>query len=310
MDPSLASQSDISSPSTRGGVNGDAGNGAQSLERTLSAAREEIAALEARLATEARSRVELIHLVSHELRTPITVISGFARLLQGESAGKLGPEQRRYVEECLAACRRLDRLVGDLLAASSDSSQSISIEPRAMDLDAGLRSLLESLEPLLAERGQRVETRWGGARRVELDPGRIEQVMTNLLRNAVRHGRAGGRIRVATELVALEEANECHTERGFGAEGRRGGESSVRISVEDDGPGILEADRERILQAYVRGPTNGDHGGLGIGLAICRRIILAHGGTISVGSSRQLGGARFSVVLPCEALHAREAVDR
>jgi len=285
------------------------------LEQQLVEARHRIALLEHRIAAQGRARTELVHLVSHELRTPITVISGFARLLQSESGGPLGPEQHRYIEECLAACRRLDRFVEDLLEACPDSPCALSVEPREGNLDETIRGLLESLTPMLDERGQQVETAWGGACRVLFDGGRIEQVVTNLVTNAVRHGRAGGRIRVSTELVVDPRTpdRDARVEAGCGER------LQAWVSVEDDGPGIAETDRERLFQPYVRGPnaqglnvrettvertaaanagSEESAAGLGIGLAICHRIIAAHGGRIAVEDSA-LGGARFCFVLPC-----------
>ncbi len=282
------------------------------MARKLDEARDRIALLECRLAAQGRERTELVHLVAHELRTPITVISGFVRLLQDESEGRLGPEQHRYVEECLSACRRLDRFVEDLLEARPDSTCALSVDLREADLDGTIRGLLESLTPLLDERGQHVETVWGGASRVLFDGGRIEQVVTNLVTNAVRHGRAGGRIRVSTDLVAAPRRKGPVV----GVLAERDERVQARVSVEDDGPGIAEADRERLFQPYVRGrsrpeiqPGGGDRAqhasGLGIGLALCRRIISAHGGEIRVEDSN-LGGARFCFELPCARASAAE----
>jgi signal transduction histidine kinase len=303
-----------STEDTRGRASHPRGKGSA---QQLVEARDRIALLERRLAAQGRARTELVHLVSHELRTPITVISGFARLLQSESGGPLGPEQHRYIDECLAACRRLDRFVDDLLEACPDSPCALSVEPREGDLDQTIRGLLESLAPLLDERGQRVETIWGGACRVLFDGGRIEQVVTNLVTNAVRHGREGGRIRVSTELVPSPRKIGSATHVAREPDHRL----RARVSVEDDGPGIAEADRERLFQPYVRGTAGRGTsvrrsdvgsgasaergGGLGIGLAICRRIIAAHEGEIRVEDSA-LGGARFSFVLPCVRVSVAE----
>lgn len=251
------------------------------LEQALEEARARVARLEAMLAEQAHARADLVHLVSHELRTPITIISGFGRLLLNESQGSLGPEQHRYVEQSLKACRKLDRFVGDLLEASPESGTPLAIERREADLSETIRALLESLTPVLEEREQRIETRLGVLPRLFFDPGRIEQVLTNLLSNAVRYGRDGGTIRIRAEL-ASEPA----------------GADFVRVCVEDDGPGIPEADRERLFEPYVRGEEGSRCAGLGIGLAICRRIIVSHGGTIRVAPA-DLGGARFVFTLPC-----------
>lgn len=330
MDPDPTPQSEMpdrARTSTKDASGRPAHPRGEARAQPLVDARDRIALLERRLAGDGGARTDLVHLVSHELRTPITVISGFVRLLQGESAGSLGPEQHRYLEECLAACRRLDRFVDDLLAACPDSPHALVVEPRAGDLDETIRRLLVSLTPLLDERGQRLETVWGGACPVLFDGGRIEQVVTNLVTNAVRHGRAGGRIRISTEVVAAPRpAGPAAAHEGVAAVDPH---AQARVAVEDDGPGIAERDRERLFQPYVRGARGrlacgrgasgpgtgtrvgseggaGSVDGLGIGLAICRRIIAAHGGEIRVEDST-LGGARFCFVLPC--LRAGEAAE-
>ena len=247
---------------------------------SLEEARDRIAALEARLDDQARARTELIHLVSHEFRTPITVISGFGRLLQNEGHGALNDQQRRFVAESLKACRRLDDFVGDLLEARTDTATPFEIEVAPTDLHEVIEAPLEALVPMLEERGIKVEMRLHAPDPVlSLDARRIEQVMTNLLTNAIRYGRSAGVIRVATETPA-------------------DGSGLTWVSVEDDGPGIPPEDRERLFAPYVRGALAGEVSGLGIGLALCRRIIEAHGGRIHVEEGA-LGGARFVFGLPC-----------
>ena len=247
-----------------------------------------VAALEEKLACQAQARAELVHLVSHELRTPITVISGFGRLLQNEAHGSLNKEQSHYIDECLKACRRLDRFVVDLLDAQPESGTPLSVEIKEADLHGLIRAHLESLAPLLEERGIRVESRLAATTpRLPFDERRIEQVITNLMSNAMRYGRLGGVIRISTNSVR-HEANR--TEEASPP-------PHVEVIVEDDGPGIPEADREHLFAPYVRGEGHEACDGLGIGLAICRRVIASHGGSIRVESS-ELGGARFVFALP------------
>ncbi|MEM9173926.1 MAG: HAMP domain-containing sensor histidine kinase [Myxococcota bacterium] len=245
---------------------------------SLDEARDRIAVLEARLDDQARARAELIHLVSHELRTPITVISGFGRLLQNEGHGPLNDEQRRFVGESLKAVHRLDDFVGDLLEARADAAHPFDVERAPVDLHEVIEAPLEALVPMLEERGMKVEVRLRASAPVlPLDARRIEQVVTNLLTNAIRYGRPAGVIRIASG-DALDDPG------------------MTRVSVEDDGPGIPVEDRERLFAPYVRGDT-GEVRGLGIGLALCRRIIDAHGGRIHVEAG-DLGGARFVFALP------------
>ncbi len=246
---------------------------------SLEEARDRIAALEAQLDEQARARAELIHLVSHELRTPITVISGFGRLLRNEGHGALNEDQRRFVEECLNACRRLDDFVGDLLEARADAATPFEIVRARADLHEVIAAPLEALVPMIEERGMKVEVRLRASEPViAFDARRIEQVMTNLLTNAIRYGRPAGLIRIGSE-EAVEGGGE------------------ILVSVEDDGPGIRPEDRDRLFAPYVRGVATGEVPGLGIGLALCRRIIEAHDGRIHVEEG-ELGGARFVFALP------------
>lgn len=262
------------------------------LRRALDAADKRIAELEADLARQARVRTQLVHLVAHELRTPITVISGFGRLLLGDEAGRLSDRQRHFVEESLKACRRLDAFVGDLLDADDDGATPLSIELVEADLDATIEGQLESLAPLLLERGLAIERRL--ARDLppfRFDPRRIEQVITNLMTNAIRYGRPGGVVRITTRVDTVPDA--------------AGPGPWAVVSVEDDGPGIPECDRERLFVPYVRGEGRVKSGGLGIGLAICRRIVGSHGGTIRAQAS-ELGGACFRFALPLAGAAAEQ----
>jgi signal transduction histidine kinase len=258
--------------------------GADLLRDALNEALARVASLEAKLASQARARTELVHLVSHELRNPITVISGFGRLLQNEAHGSLNKEQAHYIDESLKACRRLDQFVVDLLEAQPESGTPLSVAVLEADLHALVRSHMESLAPLLEERGIKVDL--GLTARSPhflFDERRIEQVITNLMSNAIRYGRPGGTIRVLTNTLRDSEP---------------GAGEWVEVIVEDDGPGIPKEDRQRLFAPYVRGEGHDDCEGLGIGLAICRRVIAAHGGKIHVEASES-GGARFVFVLPC-----------
>ena len=140
--------------------------------------------------------------------------------------------------------------------------------------------MLASLSPLWADKTLRVEMDLDpGLPDVAMDTARIEQVLTNLLTNAIRYGHEEGVVRVGSMRCQAPDAQ------------------AVEIYVEDDGPGIGAADRERVFEPYVRGDHASDRAGLGIGLAICHRILASHGGSIRVEESL-LGGARFVFELP------------
>jgi signal transduction histidine kinase len=278
--------------------NGEAGTRAQTgddsdrLRGELDEARARVASLEAKLALQARERTELVHLVSHELRTPITVISGFGRLLQNEAHGSLNSEQTYYIDQSLKACQRLDRFVVDLLEAQPESGTPLSVEIVDANLHDLIRGRLESLSPVLDEKGVEIEFDLAARSfRLPFDERRIEQVITNLMSNAIRYGRKQGVIRVSTSTARVEETG-C-----------------VEVAVEDDGPGIPVEDRELLFAPYVRGEGQMECEGLGIGLAICRRIIASHGGTIGVEPS-DLGGARFVFCLPLQGASAPTSMNR
>lgn len=266
------------------------------LRLELDHAEKRIAELESELARQGRVRSELVHLVSHELRTPITVISGFTRLLQSDTRGRLNEHQRHFVDECLKACRRLDRFVDDLMEAGTAGGTPLAIEMVPGDLHETIQAQLESLSPLLDERGMRVELRLApGLPCFGFDPRRIEQVITNLMTNAIRYGRPSGVVRIATTIETPSVAATIDVAPRV-----------VAVSVEDDGCGIPENDRERLFAPYVRGEGQTKSAGLGIGLAICRRIIESHGGRIFVEAG-ELGGARFVFSLPIAPAERGEA---
>jgi signal transduction histidine kinase len=249
------------------------------LGRQLHDANREVVALRERLKAEAAERDEIVTVVSHELRTPITVIAGFNRLLLGESVGPLTERQRHFLEECQKSCQRLNSFVANLLEAARQGASVGPLEVTESMLGPTIEAVLELLAPLLREAG--VEARLtieSSTPRARFDPPRIEQVLTNLISNAIRYAPAGSAI----------EVDVCSV--------RSGDRELVEVAVADAGPGVPARDRHRIFEPYVQieAPRAG---GLGLGLAICKRIVEAHGGAIRA-EERQGGGGRFVFQLP------------
>jgi signal transduction histidine kinase len=250
------------------------------VHRELRAAHQELADLRARLAVESEEREQLLGIVSHELRTPVTVISGYSRLLLSEEVGAINDEQRQFLGECHKSCNRLDEFIGRLLAASHAMRGDEPLDLERGSLEHTIRGVVGFLRPLVEERSLDVdvdidpEATWA-----QFDSSRIEQVLTNLLANAIKYAGPGGRVTVATRPV------------------RAGGRSFVEIAVCDDGPGVPAELRERIFEPYVRGPNGRNEGGLGLGLAICKRLVEAHGGAITVADAPG-GGSRFAFSVP------------
>jgi signal transduction histidine kinase len=248
------------------------------MSRDLHRANRELAALREKLRQERSEREELLTVVSHELRTPLTVIGGYARLLLGEEVGPLTPRQRGFLDETQKGCRKLDAFVERLIGAARAPGGGEVLEVATAPLRPLVEEVAGGLAPLLEQAGVRVSLEGlPAALAARFDRARVEQVLRNLLDNAVSHARA----------TVLLEARE----RGDGE--RR----LVEVSVADDGPGVPVEERQRIFEPYVRGGTAHSARGLGLGLALCRRLVEAHGGTIGV-DERPGGGARFAFTLP------------
>lgn len=257
----------------------DSSSAQEGRRETLEDARREIARLRDALDRQAAEREELLSVVSHELRTPVTVIRGYNNLLLSEEVGALSERQREFLEQSNRSCTRLDRFIGDLLAAAGDP-RSQQPEPRLASLDPVLEETLASLRPLLDERGIDVDLKVDrDAAEAWFDPVRIEQVLTNLLVNAIRFSQPGTQVSVRTRPQQVA------------------GRPGVEVSVVDTGPGVPEPDRERVFEPYVRAANDERGGGLGLGLAICKRIVDAHEGAIGVDDGPG-GGSRFFFRLP------------
>ena len=253
------------------------------LSRHLLRANRELEEVHARIERNAGEREELLTVVSHELRTPITVIAGFNKLLLSEKVGSLTKEQEHFLSESAKSCRRLSAFVGNLIEAAREVAGERPLELVETSLSATIEGVVGFLKPLLGERRQTLELDLDpAAARARFDPMRVEQVLTNLVGNALKHGRAGGLIRVSSRAIEAVAA----ADRRF-----------VEVVVSDDGPGIAAQDRERIFEPYVRAGDGSRAGGLGLGLAICKRIVEAHGGTILLTDAPG-GGSRFSFTLP------------
>jgi signal transduction histidine kinase len=210
---------------------------------------------------------------SHELRSPLAIIRQHAEvaLTHPERADAAKLAQRVLTEGV-----RMQRLVEDLLLLARADEGTSPVRRTPVDLDdvvfevaAGLRQA-SSLQ---------VDTTAVSAGRVSGDQSQLQRMVQNLADNAARHARG------AVGFVLREDSS-----------------GSTQLCVEDDGPGIAEADRQRIFERFVRldGARARDAGGSGLGLAIVAEIVASHGGTISVGPSA-LGGARFEVLLPRQA---------
>jgi signal transduction histidine kinase len=252
----------------------------EGLREALLRAHREIAELRADVASLSADRTEWLTVLAHELRTPLTVISGYNRLMLSGEAGPLTDAQARYLGECTKSCKHLDRFIESLLDTVHDGFLEKGLEVAPNDLVGSIRNVCGLVQPLVAERGLELSIEVDpAARYARFDTTRIEQVVTNLLGNAIRFTKPSGTLRIVAHKTAVR------------------GNELVEVAVIDQGPGVAPSDRERIFEPFVQasGKTSGN--GLGLGLAICRRIVAAHGGSISV-TDEPGGGSRFVFTLP------------
>jgi two-component system, OmpR family, sensor kinase len=231
---------------------------------------------------------------SHELRSPLTALKGELELALRRERD--GDEYRRVLRSGLQEVDRITLLTQDLLTlARTDAGV---MEPRLQATDAFERAaaVVERLRPLAVQAGVAVEVQ--GRRPAELlaDPMLLDQLLWNLVENAIKFTPAGGAVTVEVEAEWQRGA-----ERQYAQE--RGG-SRVVIRVRDSGPGIADAEQDRIFERFYRGDpartATGGPGGTGLGLAIVRAIAALHGGRITA-SNHPGGGAIFEVTLPAVA---------
>ncbi|MCL6636472.1 MAG: cell wall metabolism sensor histidine kinase WalK [Alicyclobacillus sp.] len=224
-----------------------------------------------------RMRSELVANVSHELRTPVTAIQGFAEtLLDGALADT--ETARSFVQMMHSEALRLHRLVCDLLELSRLESGHVPLRREKVDVADLTAVCAAKWAPEAAARGLQLTVErppqpvW-----VCADPDRVEQVLVNLLTNALAYTPAGGQ--VTLQVRDMQE--------------------TVELAVADTGPGIPEADAERVFERFYRvdKARSRSSGGTGLGLAIAKHLVELHGGRIGVET--QLGaGSRFWFTLP------------
>jgi signal transduction histidine kinase len=221
-------------------------------------------------------RDEFLSVASHELRTPVTSLQ-----LAVQSALSLGSDAppgflRHALETSERQTRRLGRLVDALLDVTRAQAGRLELEREPTDLGAIVKEVVSLLGADARRASCEVQLELAPGVVGNWDKARIDQVVTNLLSNAIKYG-AGAPIRVT---VSKEHAQ-------------------ARLSVRDQGIGVAAAERGRIFERFERAVSAKHYGGLGLGLYIVRRIVAAHGGSVSVESTPG-AGADFTVELPLE----------
>jgi PAS domain S-box-containing protein len=242
----------------------------QLLQREFDARREAEAAN--------RAKDEFLAILSHELRTPLNAIVGWTRmLLDGTMDGR---STRRALEVIDRNAHLQAQLVGDILDVSRIITGGLRLNLQPVDLGSVIGAALDAVRPSAEAKQLRLRSRLASsARLTQGDPQRLQQIIWNLLANAVKFTQPGG-------LVEVELADA--------------GESGVRIHVQDNGAGIDPIFLPHVFDRFRQadGSVSREHGGLGLGLAIVRHLVELHGGTVRADSQGLEKGSRFTVELP------------
>jgi signal transduction histidine kinase len=254
-------------------------NRALSLARSEHVARTAAEFATAELAEESAAKSRFLARMSHELRTPLNVVLGFADLLSDPLSDPLNERQTGYVADISNSARHLVTLVDDVL----DLANVEAGQPRLMPTIVDLREVVAECYAMLRDRAEAAGLRLD----VDLDPSgagwyaladrvKIRQVLVNLIANSLRFTPAGGRVII------------------------RGGHRGKRawIAVEDNGIGVAESDREHIFAEYAQSAGTAD--GTGLGLALSRRLIELHGGSLWL-RPRPDGGSIFEFEVPVDS---------
>ncbi|HMI32099.1 MAG TPA: ATP-binding protein, partial [Candidatus Limnocylindrales bacterium] len=234
---------------------------------------------EARREAEEANRIkdEFLAVLSHELRTPLNAIVGWANLLK---EGRLdAPTTARAVETINRNIQIQSHLISDILDISRMAAGQLYLKKQAVDLAAVIESALDTMKPTALAKNVRLDRDLTPIGKAVLgDPDRLQQVIWNMLSNAIKFAPDGGRV-----MIRLDRNGETAT-----------------IRVEDDGPGVDPDFLPHVFERFRQRDSSGTrrHGGLGLGLAIVRHLVELHGGSVNVSNVEGGKGAVFSATLP------------
>jgi PAS domain S-box-containing protein len=240
-------------------------------------------AARAELERTGRLKDEFLAMLSHELRTPLTAILSWSQLLLYRHARPEGV--RRGLEAIERSARTQSKLIDDLLDMSRIITGRLCLNVSAIKVPAVIEAVLESVEPAAKAKGIRLEFSGDSAAgRLIGDPNRLQQIVWNLIDNAIKFTPQGGDVRVSL----------------------RHEDSHVQITVSDTGIGIEPEFLPHVFERFWQADTSTTrrHGGLGLGLSIVRHLVELHGGTVEAASAGKNQGASFTVKLPSAARHA------
>jgi len=245
-----------------------------------------------------RQKTVFLASAAHELKTPLAVIKGYYDLLLSGSLGKLTDKQRDILQESKESCERLVRLVSMFLNYSALESGKLVLHLRENDLRDCLTELATRWHEAFVRKHVRLDTILNSDIPIfKFDYQKVQQTVANLLDNSLKHTPSGGTVTFRAELHFWERrsAEEVQTldrrrERGLQP-------NCIKVSVSDSGPGIASEHHQEIFEDFVR--VDRTSSGMGLGLAIAKRLVQAHRGKIWVESEPRRG-CTFTFLLPID----------
>ncbi len=229
--------------------------------------------------------------LAHELRTALTPMSGYLKILASNKLGPLSAQQARILESIQGATGRLTRVVENLSDFATLQSSDAALFPADVDADALAEEVVADLRPAIREARLHVAVQKAGGGPITADPRKLRQALANVVGNAVKFSPHGGEV-----LVEVQRDDRA-----------------LRFAVSDQGPGIVPQEQKHVFEPFSHAAGKDErakHPGSGLGLPVARRIVEAHGGTISLesppraqseGVRRQFTGSKFVLEIPLQA---------
>ncbi len=247
-----------------------------------------------------RQKTVFLASAAHELKTPLAVIKGYYDLLLSGSLGKLTDKQRDILQESKESCERLVRLVSMFLNYSALESGKLVLHLRENDLRDCLGELATRWHEAFVRKHVRLDSTLSSDLPIfKFDYQKVQQTVANLLDNALKHTPAGGHVILRAELHFWDRRSAEEIQSLERRRERVQNPNSIKISVSDSGPGIASEHHQEIFEDFVR--VDRTSSGMGLGLAIAKRLVQAHRGKIWVDSEPRRG-CTFTFLLPIDNL--------
>ena len=245
-----------------------------------------------------RQKTVFLASAAHELKTPLAVIKGYYDLLLSGSLGKLTDKQRDILQESKESCERLVRLVSMFLNYSALESGKLVLVLRENDLRDCLGELATRWREAFVRKHVRLDSVLNSDLPIfKFDYQKVQQTVANLLDNALKHTLAGGQVTLCAELYFWERRSAEEIQSLDRRRERAMSPNCIKISVSDSGPGIASEHHQEIFEDFVR--VDRTSSGMGLGLAIAKRLVQAHRGKIWVDSEPRRG-CTFTFLLPID----------